>query len=111
MAGVCDSRQPTDGADSGIPEDEALHCDLCTKVEWNGDVPIDWNGETGNHLSCEREAGLWHPDLHTCTEEICGHDCHWEGGEPLYSFHVSGAPDSGGFDADDQPYPCEDHLA
>jgi hypothetical protein len=26
-------------------------CDICGQPD--GDVPTDWNGETGNHLSCE----------------------------------------------------------
>lgn len=47
------------GYGEGNPEDEdadpMLHCDLCDKVEWSGDLTPDWNGETGNHLSCERE--------------------------------------------------------
>ena len=34
--------------------DETLHCDFCTEIEWAGDLDMsDWNGETGNHLSCE----------------------------------------------------------
>jgi hypothetical protein len=30
-----------------------LHCDFCPKVEYADDLTPDWNGETGNHLSCE----------------------------------------------------------
>ena len=30
-----------------------LHCDLCDVVENADDLTPDWNGETGNHLSCE----------------------------------------------------------
>jgi hypothetical protein len=36
------------------PEPEGmLHCDYCTKIEWADDLTPGWNGETGNHLSCE----------------------------------------------------------
>lgn len=47
-----------DGAFPGIPLDDpdALHCDLCDVVETAADLTPDWNGETGNHLSCERKA-------------------------------------------------------
>lgn len=33
-------------------------CDLCGKPEDHrpGWYEYDWNGETGNHLSCERDA-------------------------------------------------------
>lgn len=30
-----------------------LHCDYCEAVENADDLTPDWNGETGNHLSCE----------------------------------------------------------
>lgn len=30
-----------------------LHCDFCSRVEDADDLTPDWNGETGNHLSCE----------------------------------------------------------
>ena len=32
-----------------------LHCDFCSRVEDADDLTPDWNGETGNHLSCEVE--------------------------------------------------------
>ena len=31
-------------------------CDLCGESEWHGDMPADWNGDTGNHRSCEESA-------------------------------------------------------
>lgn len=34
--------------------DPILTCDLCPKREWSGDLTPDWNGETGNHRSCEQ---------------------------------------------------------
>lgn len=39
-------------------------CDLCGNLQWlEGD---DWNGETGNHFSCERSQALdddaWNPE-------------------------------------------------
>ena len=36
-------------------DDPILTCDLCPKREWSGDLTPDWNGETGNHLSCEQK--------------------------------------------------------
>ncbi len=36
-------------------DEDALHCDYCETVESAADLPPDWNGETGNHLSCEAE--------------------------------------------------------
>lgn len=35
-------------------DNDALHCDYCTTVESAADLTPDWNGETGNHVSCER---------------------------------------------------------
>lgn len=35
--------------------DPVLTCDICGKHEWSGDLTPDWNGETGNHISCEKE--------------------------------------------------------
>jgi len=35
-------------ADEGV-----LHCDYCDRLEYADDLTPDWNGETGNHLSCE----------------------------------------------------------
>ena len=32
-------------------EDIVPVCDLCGDPQWN--ASDDWNGETGNHLSCE----------------------------------------------------------
>lgn len=32
-----------------------LHCDYCNVVECADDLTPDWNGETGNHLSCEHD--------------------------------------------------------
>ncbi len=61
---MCDSRQPSDGADSGWG-----HTDVESKT-----ILIN---------------PMWHPDLHVCTKEDCGHECHWEGGVPLYSFHIN----------------------
>ncbi len=81
---MCDSRQPSDGADSGWG-----HTDVESKT-----ILIN---------------PMWHPDLHVCTKEDCGHECHWEGGVPLYSFHIS-ASDSSGMDVEDQPCPCEEHM-
>lgn len=39
-----------------VPESEP-RCDLCgcTEDHEPGLIEYDWNGETGNHLSCERE--------------------------------------------------------
>lgn len=34
--------------------DPWLTCDICHGREWSGDLTPDWNGETGNHLSCEQ---------------------------------------------------------
>jgi hypothetical protein len=34
-------------------DDPILTCDLCPKREWAGDLTDDWNGDTGNHRSCE----------------------------------------------------------
>lgn len=33
-----------------------VFCDLCGKAEHPADLTPDWNGETGNHASCERRA-------------------------------------------------------
>lgn len=38
------------------PDPDALHCDLCDKVESAADLTPDWNGGTGNHRSCEEAA-------------------------------------------------------
>lgn len=34
---------------------EPIHvfCDICGKAEHPADLTTDWNGETGNHVSCE----------------------------------------------------------
>jgi hypothetical protein len=47
----------------GKADDPSMHdvepaCDLCGKPEDHrpGWYEYDWNGETGNHLSCERDA-------------------------------------------------------
>ncbi len=47
------------------------------------------------------------PDA-VCTEEYCERSCVIEDGAPTVSVHVSGAPDSGGFDGEG-PCPCEHH--
>lgn len=44
-----------------VPLEESphhLHCDLCNDVEHSDDLTPDWNGETGNHLSCEASNAL-----------------------------------------------------
>lgn len=34
--------------------DDSLHCDYCDVIENAGDLDMsNWNGDTGNHLSCE----------------------------------------------------------
>lgn len=38
---------------AGVPEFPPT-CDLCGKQDGPGEP--DWNGETGNHVTCEREA-------------------------------------------------------
>lgn len=39
--------------DMFITDDEiVVTCDICGKPQWT--VGDDWNGETGNHLSCEK---------------------------------------------------------
>jgi hypothetical protein len=42
-------------ADDANDLDPILTCDLCGQKEWAGDLTPDWNGDTGNHLSCEQE--------------------------------------------------------
>jgi hypothetical protein len=52
---------------SGEPEDpdpfledpHHVFCDFCGEAEHPADLTPDWNGETGNHLSCERVGPLW----------------------------------------------------
>lgn len=34
-------------------EPQHVFCDLCNGHEHPADLTTDWNGETGNHLSCE----------------------------------------------------------
>lgn len=36
-----------------LNDEDTLRCDLCTTLECAADLTPDWNGETGNHLSCE----------------------------------------------------------
>ena len=38
--------------------EDSLHCDFCDVIEDAGDLTSDWNGETGNHLSCEAHANV-----------------------------------------------------
>ncbi|HET7070117.1 MAG TPA: hypothetical protein VFI40_04785 [Nocardioides sp.] len=47
-----------DGDGTGAPVH--LFCDYCPKVEHAADLTPDWNGETGNHLSCEADAPWRH---------------------------------------------------
>lgn len=30
-----------------------VFCDICDKAEHPADMTVDWNGETGQHISCE----------------------------------------------------------
>lgn len=39
---------------SAAEDEDTLHCDFCDVVENAGDLTPDWNGDTGNHRSCER---------------------------------------------------------
>lgn len=38
--------------------DPILTCDICGNREWSGDLTPDWNGETGNHQSCEQNEAV-----------------------------------------------------
>lgn len=44
------------GNGDGTGDPVHVFCDLCTEAEHPDDLTTDWNGETGNHLSCERRA-------------------------------------------------------
>ena len=46
--------------------EDSLHCDYCSVIECAADLTPDWNGETGNHLSCEREQ---------LVGRVCGRHC------------------------------------
>lgn len=41
------------GNGDGTGDPVHVFCDLCTEAEHPDDLTTDWNGETGNHLSCE----------------------------------------------------------
>jgi hypothetical protein len=42
-----------EGGKPHVEPEGTLHCDHCTVVESADDLTPDWNGETGNHRSCE----------------------------------------------------------
>lgn len=42
--------------DKAVEEAETPKCDLCGEPFEDGGEGEDWNGDTGNHFSCEREA-------------------------------------------------------
>lgn len=46
--------EPLAVQDEGDIEPQHIFCDICGKAEHPADLTPDWNGETGNHLSCER---------------------------------------------------------
>lgn len=55
--GECGELLTVYGNGDGTGEPVHLFCDLCTDAEHAADLTPDWNGETGNHRSCEaREA-------------------------------------------------------
>lgn len=43
-------------AEAGGHEPWHVFCDLCGGAEHPAEMTYDWNGDTGNHLSCESEA-------------------------------------------------------
>lgn len=53
------------------PEPEFAHCDLCGAAERLDDLPADWNGETGSHLSCEAELDDSLDDPNVCGCDDC----------------------------------------
>lgn len=46
------SMTPEDFATNGA-DPVHVFCDICRKAEHPADMTTDWNGETGNHRSCE----------------------------------------------------------
>ena len=53
----CGEPLTVEGNGDGI-EPQHVFCDYCGEAEHPADLTPDWNGETGNHLSCERQQYL-----------------------------------------------------
>lgn len=52
----CGEALTVEGDGDGMGDPVHLFCDYCPNVEHAADLTPDWNGETGNHLSCESAA-------------------------------------------------------
>lgn len=54
-------------------------CDICGRRDTDNSYPGDWNGETGNHISCEQDANklcVNHGMYYCGNEPGCTHSCH-----------------------------------
>lgn len=53
MSNCIECNEPLTVEGLGGDEPQHVFCDVCGKAEHPADLTPDWNGETGNHLSCE----------------------------------------------------------
>lgn len=57
--------------DPARDDDEGvLTCDHCEVIEHADDLTPDWNGETGNHLSCEEREAAGGPKPATANADV-----------------------------------------
>jgi hypothetical protein len=52
VCGACGHTLTTYGDTDGSGDPIHVFCDICGKAEHPADLTSDWNGETGEHLSC-----------------------------------------------------------
>lgn len=50
---VCSQPLTVEGDTDGTGDPQHVFCDICDRAEHPADLTADWNGETGQHLSCE----------------------------------------------------------
>lgn len=71
----CGDPLTVNGSTDGMGDPVHVFCDWCHKAEHPADMPEDWDGETGCHLSCEdtydpQQSAAWRQEIATFLEGV-----------------------------------------